>query len=311
MTFTEKEKEIAAVEETVSSTEKVYQLAIERINNDWNGLYQDLLAYNYEYGSTLQQDLVSAWNAASMAVQEYGSYVQAVSSITAAINAAENTTITPASGTTNLGSVGNYNAEANASKQKVLQVSSLVDRMEANSAAWWNASESERDKLEDANVQIAAQIEALLGEKLVRGADGVWYLGSVGSSRKLYDCYHEGGIVGGLSSIKKNETFAVLENGEMILADEQQASLFRLVDFATTLSDRFGKLIENVGYSQLFQRKGATTADELAAITEDKRVNIEFGDVYITGTNDETVEKHREVNRQFVNDVLKQLNIKR
>lgn len=307
----EKEKEIAAVEETVSSTEKVYQLAIERINNDWNGLYQDLLAYNYEYGSTLQQDLVSAWNAASLAVQEYGSYVQAVSSITAAINAAENTTITPASGTTNLGSAGNYSAEANASKQKVLQVSSLVDRMEANSAAWWNASESERDKLEDANVQIAAQIEALLGEKLVPGADGVWYLGSVGSSRKLYDCYHDGGIVGGLSTLKKNETFAVLENGEMVLTDEQQASLFRLVDFATTLSDRFGKLIENVGYSQLFQRKGATTADELAAITEDKRVNIEFGDVYITGTNDETVEKHREVNRQFVNDVLKQLNIKR
>lgn len=306
----EKEKEIAAVEATVSSTEKVYQLAIERINNDWNGLYQDLLAYNYEYGNTLQQDLVSAWNAASMAVQEYGSYVQAVSSITAAISAAENTTISPASGTTNLGSAGNYSAEANASKQKVLQVSSLVDRMEANSAAWWNASESERDALEDANEKIAAQIEALLGEKLVRGSDGVWYLGSVGSSRKLYDCYHEGGIVGGQSSLKKNETFAVLENGEMILTDEQQNSLFRLVDFATTLSDRFGKLID-VGYNQIFQTKGATTAEELAAITEDKRVNIEFGNVYITGTNDETVEKHREVNRQFVNDVLKQLNIKR
>lgn len=307
----EKEKEIAAVEETVSSTEKVYQLAIERINNDWNGLYQDLLAYNYEYGNTLQQDLVSAWNAASMAVQEYGSYVQAVSSITAAINAADNTAISPASGTTNLGSAGNYSAEANASKQKVLQVSSLVDRMEANSAAWWNASESERDALEDANEKLAAQIEALLGEKLVRGSDGVWYLGSVGSSRKLYDCYHEGGIVGGQSSLKKNETFAVLENGEMILTDEQQNSLFRLVDFATTLSDRFGKLIESVGYNQILQTKGATTAEELAAITEDKRVSIEFGNVYITGTNDETVEKHREVNRQFVNDVLKQLNIKR
>lgn len=307
----EKEKEIAAVEETVSSTEKVYQLAIERINNDWNGLYQDLLAYNYEYGNTLQQDLVSAWNAASMAVQEYGSYVQAVSSITAAINAADNTTISPASGTTNLGSAGNYSAEANTSKQKVLQVSSLVDRMEANSAAWWNASESERDALEDTNEKLAAQIEALLGEKLVRGSDGVWYLGSVGSSRKLYDCYHEGGIVGGQSSLKKNETFAVLKNGEMILTDEQQNSLFRLVDFATTLSDRFGKLIESVGYNQTLQTNGATTAEELAAITEDKRVSIEFGNVYITGTNDETVEKHRDVNRQFVNDVLKQLNIKR
>lgn len=307
----EKEKEIAAVEETVSSTEKIYQLAIERINNDWNGLYQDLLTYNYEYGNTLQSDLVSAWNAASAAVQEYGSYVQAVSSITSALDVANNTTISSASGTTNLGNTGNYTAEANASKQKVLQISSLVDRMEANSAAWWNASESDRDKLENTNAQIAAQVEALLGEKLVRGADGVWYIGIVGSSRRLYDCYHEGGIVGELSSTKKNETFAVLENGEMVLTDEQQSHLFRLIDFATTLSEQFGKLFETTGYNPLFQRKTNNMAEELSSITEDKRMNIEFGDVYITGTNEETVEKYRDVNRQFVNEVLKQLNVKR
>ena len=47
------------------------------------------------------------------------------------------------------------------------------------------------------------------------------------------------------------------------------------------------------------------------AIGEGKQTSVTFGDVYIYGTNDETVEKHREVNRQFVNDVLKQLNIKK
>lgn len=307
----EKEREIAAIEESVSSTEKIYQLAIGRIDSDWNGLYQDLIAYNHEYGNTLQQDLVSAWNAASVAVQEYGSYVRAVSSISASINAAENTTISSYSGTGNLGSARDYTAEAYASKQKALQVSSLVDRMKANSAAWWDASESERKELADENVKIAAQVSALLGEKLVRGQDGVWYFNNVGNSRRLYECYHEGGIVGGLSSPKKNETLAVLENGEMILTDEHQQVLFRLVDFATTLSDRFGKLIENIGNSQLFQRKDGASTEALSAIGDNKRGDIIFGDVYITGANDETVEKHREVNRQFVNDVLKQLNIKR
>lgn len=307
----EKEVEIEAVENTVSSTEKVYQLAIQRIDSDWNGLYQNLLSYNYQYGNTLQQDLVSAWGAASAAVQEYGSYVQAVSGITAAITAAENTKIEPPSGTTNLGSVGSYNAEANAYKQQQTnQVSTLVDRMRANSSAWWKASEGEREKLEADNVSIAAQIGSILGEKLVKGADGVWYLGSVGG-RKLYDYYHDGGIVGAFSSVKKNETLAVLENGEMVLDDEHQKSLFRLVDFATTISDRFGKLLENVGYSPILQRVGTATAKEISAISEDKRVNIEFGDIYITGANDETVEKHREINRQFANDILKQLNIKR
>lgn len=303
----EKQKEIDAVEESVSSTEKIYQLAIERINNDWNGLYQDLLTYNYEYGNTLQDDLVSAWDAASEAVQRYGNYVEAVSQIAAEIEAADNTIISAPSGTTNIGTVNKGNIEA----EKRKQVSSLVNRMKTNSAAWWNSSESKRSELSDENLKIAGQIEALLGQKLVRGDDGVWYVGSVGGDKKLYDCYHQGGVVGGLTSMKKNETLALLENGELVLTDEHQKSLYRLVDFATTLSDRFGKLIESTGYSHLFQRRGTTTAEEVASLTNSKNMSIEFGDVYITGASDETVEKHREVNRQFVNDILKQLNIKR
>lgn len=39
--------------------------------------------------------------------------------------------------------------------------------------------------------------------------------------------------------------------------------------------------------------------------------SVSFGDVIIYGANEETVEKHREINRQFTNDVIKQLNIKR
>lgn len=326
----EKEREIAAVEETVSSTEKVYRLAIDRIDNDWAGLYQDLLTYNYEYGNTLENDLVSAWNAASAAVLEYGSYVQAVSGITAAINEAESTEITEPSGTNVIGTSGSYrddaqksvssrsdyNAEAESARRKVQQISGLVDRMKANSAAWWESSGSDRTRLEKDNADIAARLEALLGKRLIRGADGVWYIGSVGGGNKLYDRYHEGGIVGGgtktaLTPLEKNEAFAVLQRGEMVLTDGQQTELFRLIEFATTLSKRFGELIENTGYGRLPQNKLVASPEDLAPITEDKRVNIEFGDVYITGANNETVERHREINRQFTNEVLRQLNIKR
>ena len=43
-----------------------------------------------------------------------------------------------------------------------------------------------------------------------------------------------------------------------------------------------------------------------------QEVRIEFnGDTYITGTNEETVEKHKEVTRQFANKIFSKLNIKR
>lgn len=40
-------------------------------------------------------------------------------------------------------------------------------------------------------------------------------------------------------------------------------------------------------------------------------VNIEIGPTYIYGTNEDTVEQHREVTRKFTNEILSQLNIKR
>lgn len=41
---------IKEVEDEVSSEEKLYRLAIARINSDWDGLYQDILDWNYKAG---------------------------------------------------------------------------------------------------------------------------------------------------------------------------------------------------------------------------------------------------------------------
>lgn len=48
----EKKKEIETLENTISSEEKVYRLAIERIQTQWDTLYQQLLDWNTEYGLT-------------------------------------------------------------------------------------------------------------------------------------------------------------------------------------------------------------------------------------------------------------------
>ena len=66
-----------------------------------------------------------------------------------------------------------------------------------------------------------------------------------------------------------------------------------------------------VGYSHVLRPESAVTRDELSAIQNSRQTTVEFGDVYIYGGNEDTVAKHREVNRQFVNDVLKQLNVKK
>lgn len=67
-----KNDEIKVNEDSISSKEKLYQLAIERISTDWNGLFDDLKLWNYEYGNTLASELVSARNAAYEAVKDYG-----------------------------------------------------------------------------------------------------------------------------------------------------------------------------------------------------------------------------------------------
>ena len=65
------DKQTDALKEELNSAEKLYQAAIDRISNGWDTLYDDLLNWNYNYGSTLQKDLVNAWEAAKTAAERY------------------------------------------------------------------------------------------------------------------------------------------------------------------------------------------------------------------------------------------------
>lgn len=292
----EKEKEIAILEDSISSYEKVYQLAIDRINNQWDTLYMDLINWNTQYGSDTNEQITSAWNNASAAVQQYGNYLAAVQATQAALNAATSASSsssfgsTTSSGSLNLGSSNDYSADA----AKGRQVSNLVSKMKANSAAWWNASDEQRQALEEENTQLATQVQALLGKKLVRGADGVWYIGSVDSNDLLYEKYHEGGIVGGKPTLKDKETIAVLEKGELVLDEKQKETLhkaFSIFDQVGVDRDKFNAVMFGQNSNQVM-----TKMDEIGKQSMNEAMNQISTNKYVNAPNvDASVTIHGDV----------------
>ena len=85
----EKDKEIAILENSISSYQKLYDMAIDYIRNNWDTLYDELIAWNTEYGSVLNSEITTAWENCLAAAQRYGSYVSALNNIDADISAAQ------------------------------------------------------------------------------------------------------------------------------------------------------------------------------------------------------------------------------
>lgn len=122
--------------------------------------------------------------------------------------------------------------------------------------------------------------------------------------------YHNGGIVGDEGSLKENELLAKLERGEVMISNRSKGSLFSLIEFVDMLSKKIDiASVGTMGYMGHPFIKDAKP--DLSNITNNQSETIHFGDVYIYGADEKTVEKHREVTREFTNEVLKQLNIKR
>lgn len=303
----EKDKEIAALEESISSTQKLYDMAIAYIQSNWSTLKDELIAWNYEVGNSLESELVTAWNNAYAAAQKYGSYVSALNSIDADIEAA-------GSGGSNT-IVGNTNYGNESSSDE--NIHAIIKEMYANSQAHHTASTEEKARLNKRNLTLGAML-AQYGITAVRGDDGVWYINKVGGE-KLYDkyrqyCYHSGGIAGDQPTLKQNEVMAILEKGEPVLDKKKENGLYKIIDFTSALSEKLGRIVNTSDLSSLFtgMKKDLENVNpSMSNVTNNESDSVSFGDVYIYGASDETVEKHREVNRKFVNEVLEHLNIKR
>ena len=189
--------------------------------------------------------------------------------------------------------------------------------MYRNSQAWGTASKDQQAALDKRNLQLGSML-AQYGVNAHREGDGAWYMD--GSRQLLYDkykkyIYHKGGIAGDNPTLKQNEIMAILEKGEAVLDKRKEKGLYRLVEFATTLADKFGDLIKSADMASVFAGAGGSLTDAKAnipsGVLSGGAVKIEFGPTYIYGANDETVEKHRAVTREQANELFAKLNIKR
>lgn len=300
----QKNAEIKVLEDSISSYQKLYDMAIAYIQSNWGSLYDELIAWNYQYGDELSSTITTAWENALAAAQRYGSYVNALNSIGADIDAANG------AGSNYI--VGETTYDNSSSNEEMIHA--IIKEMYANSQAHHTASKEEKARLDKRNLTLGA----MLGQYGVNAyrQNGTWY---VDGGALLYEkyrkyIYHTGGIAGDQPTLKQNEILAVLEKGEAVLDAKKEAGLYRIIDFTTALSDKLSKLLILTDMSRMFgQMQGDVTkaASAFAPINNTQAPNVSFGDVIIYGANEETVEKHREINRQFTNDVIKQLNIKR
>ena len=232
----EKRKEIEILEDTISSEEKLYQLAIQRINNEWDTLYQDLINWNYQYGSSTESELVSAWNAASQAVQQYGSYLNAVATTQSQLSAIDN-----ASSSNVIGTMGDYDTSGGATMSRIKEI---VAQMKANSIQHGSEDDAGKLRLNKENLRLGEELQGLIGRTVVRGNDGVWYLDKVGGAQLYttypYSTYHTGGVVGDQATAEQDELFALLKKGEVVLNEPQQQVLYRVLDSSETLASKLG-----------------------------------------------------------------------
>lgn len=231
----EKRKEIEVLENTISSEEKLYSAAIDRISNDWDNLYSDLCDWAYNYGNVTIDTLTEAWNAASQAVQQYGSYLNAVSATQSQISAIDS------SSTNVVGTMGDYDTSGG---QTMSRVKAIVAQMKANSQAHHAADTAGKARLNKANLDLGAELQGLIGRTVVRGDDGVWYLDKVGGAQLYttypYSTYHSGGVVGDKPTKEQDEMFALLKKGEVVLTEPQQQVLYRILDASETLASKLG-----------------------------------------------------------------------
>lgn len=242
---------IKEVEDEVASEERLYQLAIKRINESWDTLYQDILAWNEAAGSSLQSEIIANWDLASEAVRRYGSFVAAANAASANNSLGNNQ------------SFGDYTQSDNSSNATV--ENAIVERMKANAAAWHTADDAEKQRLNSENMQLAQELSQYVGAMPVR-KNGVWYLNGQ-ELFKLYPKYHDGGVVGGIPNRKQQELLTVLKNGELVATTQMQERAIELVDFAKNISAKLAALPYSSGIGNLLKN------DVVSALPKAEPVN--------------------------------------
>lgn len=297
----EKDKEIEILKDSISSYQKLYDMAISYISDNWDSLYDELIGWNTEYGDVLNSDITSAWDNCLAAAQRYGDYVTALNSIGADIE----------SSNSGGGSGGNFiigDTEYDSSFTSEEGARAAVNKMKENSALWGTASQSKRAALERDNRRIAQTVLPKYGVYATLGGNGVWYLPD---GRKLYEVYHNGGVVGN-GDIKSNEQLALLKDREWVLSEKMVKNLTMQMERISTLSKAMSDLPNYAGNSALsYMMKQIGTSKTVNNVTNNRPIEVNIGDMIIQGADQSTIEKHVKITRDMVNQIGRIIGIGR
>lgn len=324
----EKDEEIKILEDSISSYQKLYDMAIEYIRNNWDTLYSELISWNTEYGSVLNSEITAAWEAAQAAAQRYGDFVSAImggisaeiDSITKQIEAID-MQISSLSTSSSSGAGSNKNTvvgttSSNTSYSNEDAIHAAIKEMYQNSQAWHSASKAEQERLDKRNLVLGAQLNSL-GVN-ARRDNGTWY----DENELLFEkykkyIYHTGGFVGD-EPLKPNERYIKAENGELVLTSDQQDSFAAQIDRIGAMTEKFMSTPLSMAQPVFpdFSHLGGSTVNNVVNTNNNHPMEIYLGDVTIQGTVmgpkelAENLNKYIKVTESMVNDFAKQTGIK-
>jgi hypothetical protein len=253
----QKEAEMDVVRDTVSSTEKVYQQAIWRLEHEWEATMVKVIHWNQEAGSSLDSELRTAWENASDAVQKYNGYLAAVEETQRRIKA--ETQALYEQGNTISPSVTDSGASSTKETTPDLMTvgRSIVQQMNANSKSGQSIyaktgrwDDDAITALNEKNKHLAQELADALGLRYntdikFDAGSGEWSIFGK-ELYKYFGIYHTGGVVGNANN-NDREQFALLERGEWVLADKQKETVGKLIDLSGFILEKSAKISELMG----------------------------------------------------------------
>lgn len=257
-----RQKEIDAIESSISSAEKLYQAAMARLASGWDSLYQELIDWNTEAGSSLNSEITENWLKAADAVKQYGDYVKAITEIRQAKEGLEG---------------GGGSANTVVAKGTPTIIPPKTDASAGMSSQPLETKETAHESTPQADSVSLKKVQVMRGNWNVRTGpstskkvlgvvgkgtsleyrgetSGDWfavvYKGknawiNNGGSKLVEELpeYHVGGVVGDKVSTNDNEVLSVLEEGEMVLTDKMKRAAYTLIDFKDYLEKKLGNAI--------------------------------------------------------------------
>lgn len=238
----EKEKEIKVLKDYLAKSGQLVQDAMDRIENEGEALFKDLMAWNLKYGDGLEATVTDAWETATEALKEYGSVLSAVATIQNSLKQLDSEDFTSNSDKINakdeVDSIINPGKDKNVAQNA--ERNSDIAKMKQNASMWGAADKAERDRLHKENLAIAHKW-------------GFWRDANTGYyyyPDKKTRVFHTGlkqGFAGNKSTLKQDELYALLQSDELIFNKGDQMKLLDKLSTAKSLTDIIQKMDMGMG----------------------------------------------------------------